>query len=402
VVTIAPAPENAAQLADLGLQGVSRVGRLPVTSQHVDQPVGTDRLAAIQRQQRDQSPLLGTADASATRYAGNRPASAPRQSRLRPRSQAYIQDHIEGGRIMIEIDGLTKRYGDKTAVDGLSFVVEPGVVTGFLGPNGAGKSTTMRLIAGLDRPTSGTVRVNGKHYPDSAAPMSELGILLDARSVHPGLSARNNLLALARTAGIGRRRVDEVIEVAGLAEVAGTRAGGFSLGMGQRLGVAAALLGQPQTVVLDEPVNGLDPDGVRWIRLLLKSLAAEGRTVFISSHLMSEMAQTATRLVVLGRGQLISQTSVEDFTNHATAGNIMVRTPETARLGQLLAAPGVTVANDGTDLLRVSGTTAEQIGTAAWRAHLPVFELTPTHASLEEAFMQVTQDSIEYHAGATR
>ena len=302
---------------------------------------------------------------------------------------------------MIEIDGLTKRYGDKAAVDGLSFVVKPGVVTGFLGPNGAGKSTTMRLIAGLDRPTSGTVRVNGKHYPRAAAPMSELGILLDARSVHPGLSARNNLLALARTAGIGRRRVDEVIELAGLAEVAGARAGGFSLGMGQRLGVAAALLGQPQAVVLDEPVNGLDPDGVRWIRLLLKSLAAEGRTVFVSSHLMSEVAQTATRLVVLGRGRLITETSVDDFVDRAAAG-VLVRTPETARLGQVLAAPGVTVTNDGTDLLRVSGTTAEQIGTAAWRAHLPVYELTPTHASLEEAFMQVTKDSIEYHAGATR
>jgi ABC-2 type transport system ATP-binding protein len=286
-------------------------------------------------------------------------------------------------------------------VDGLSFVVEPGVVTGFLGPNGAGKSTTMRMIAGLDRPTSGTVRVNGKHYPRAAAPMSELGILLDARSVHPGLSARNNLLALARTAGIGRRRVDEVIELAGLSEVAGRRAGGFSLGMGQRLGVAAALLGQPQTVVLDEPVNGLDPDGVRWIRLLLKSLAAEGRTVFVSSHLMSEMAQTATRLVILGRGRLITQTSVEDFTGHAAA-SVLVRTPETTALGQALAAPGITVINDGTGLLRVSGTTAEHIGVAAWRAHLPVYELTPTHASLEEAFMQVTKDSIEYHAGATR
>ncbi len=304
---------------------------------------------------------------------------------------------------MIEIDGLTKRYGDKVAVDGLSFVVKPGVVTGFLGPNGAGKSTTMRLIAGLDRPTSGTVRVNGKHYPRAAAPMSELGILLDARSVHPGLSARNNLLALARTAGIGRRRVDEVIELAGLAEVAGTRAGGFSLGMGQRLGVAAALLGQPRTVVLDEPVNGLDPDGVRWIRLLLKSLADEGRTVFVSSHLMSEMAQTATRLVVLGRGKLITEASVEDFTSHAAAGGgVLVRTPETVRLGQVLAAPGVTVVNDGTDVIRVTGTTAEQIGAAAWQAHLPVYELTPTHASLEEAFMQVTRDSIEYHAGATR
>ena len=303
---------------------------------------------------------------------------------------------------MIEINGLTKRYGDKTAVDRLSFVVEPGVVTGFLGPNGAGKSTTMRMIAGLDRPTSGTVRVNGKHYPEAAAPMSELGILLDARSVHPGLSARNNLLALARTAGIGRRRVDEVIELAGLAEVAGTRAGGFSLGMGQRLGVAAALLGQPQTVVLDEPVNGLDPDGVLWIRTLLKSLAAEGRTVLVSSHLMTEMAQTATRLVVLGRGRLIAETSVEDFTAHATAAGVLVRTPETVRLGQVLAAPGVTVTDDGTDLLRVSGATAEQIGTAAWRAQLPVYELTPAHASLEEAFMEVTKDSIEYHAGATR
>jgi ABC-2 type transport system ATP-binding protein len=303
---------------------------------------------------------------------------------------------------MIEIDGLTKRYGDKAAVDGLSFVVQPGVVTGFLGPNGAGKSTTMRLIAGLDRPTSGTVRVNGKHYRGAAAPMAELGILLDARSVHPGLSARDNLLALARTAGIGRRRVDEVIELAGLAAVAGTRAGGFSLGMGQRLGVAAALLGQPRTVVLDEPVNGLDPDGVRWIRLLLKSLADEGRTVFVSSHLMSEMAQTATRLVVLGRGKLVAEASVEDFTSHATAGGVLVRTPESVRLGQVLAAPGVTVVDDGTDVIRVSGVTAEQIGAAAWRAHLPVYELTPTRASLEEAFMQVTRDSVEYHAGATR
>jgi ABC-2 type transport system ATP-binding protein len=303
---------------------------------------------------------------------------------------------------VIEIDGLTKRYGEKAAVDGLSFVVEPGVVTGFLGPNGAGKSTTMRVIAGLDRPTSGTVRVNGKQYPRCAAPMSELGILLDARSVHPGLSARNNLLALARTSGISRRRVDEVIELAGLAEVAGTRAGGFSLGMGQRLGVAAALLGRPQTVVLDEPVNGLDPDGVRWIRLLLRSLADEGRTVLVSSHLMSEMAQTASRLVVIGRGKLIAETSVDDFIGHAANGDVQVRTPETGRLAEVLAGPAVTVTGDGTDALRVSGLTAEQIGMAAWRAHLPVFELMPARASLEEAFMQVTQDSVEYHAGATR
>ena len=303
---------------------------------------------------------------------------------------------------MIEIDGLTKRYGDKTAVDGLSFVVEPGVVTGFLGPNGAGKSTTMRMIAGLDRPTSGMVRVNGKRYPGCAAPMGELGILLDARSVHPGLSARNNLLALARTAGIGRRRVDEVIELAGLAEVAGARAGGFSLGMGQRLGVAAALLGQPRTVVLDEPVNGLDPDGVRWIRQLLKSLAEEGRTVFFSSHLMSEMAQTATRLVIVGRGKLIAETSVDDFIGRAdhrrrAGAHAGRRAPEPGA-----GRPGITVTGDGTDVLRVSGATAEQIGAAAWRAHLPVFELTPAQASLEEAFMQVTHDSVEYHAGATR
>ena len=303
---------------------------------------------------------------------------------------------------MIEVENLSKRYGDKLAVDRLSFSVPAETVTGFLGPNGAGKSTTMRMIAGLDRPTSGTVRVNGTHYPQAAAPMSELGILLDARSVHPGMSARNNLLALARTAGIGRLRVDEVIELAGLGEVAGTRAGGFSLGMGQRLGVAAALLGQPQTVVLDEPVNGLDPDGVRWIRLLLKSLAAEGRTVLVSSHLMSEMAQTATRLVVLGRGKLITEASVEDFVDHATTAGVLVRTPETVRLAEVLAAPGITVINDGTAVLRVSGITAEQIGVAAWRAHLPVYELTPIHASLEEAFMQVTQDSVEYHAGATR
>ena len=304
---------------------------------------------------------------------------------------------------MIEIDGLTKRYGDKTAVDGLSFVVEPGVVTGFLGPNGAGKSTTMRMIAGLDRPTSGTVRVNGRHYPEAAAPMSELGILLDARSVHPGLSARGNLLALARTAGIGRRRVDEVIELAGLGEVAGTRAGGFSLGMGQRLGVAAALLGQPQTVVLDEPVNGLDPDGVRWIRLLLKSLAAEGRH---GVRVLPPDERDGADRDPAGRAGPRQAHQPEPASRISPAtpppAGVLVRTPETVRLGQLLAAPGITVINDGTDLLRVSGITAEQIGTAAWRARLPVYELTPAHASLEEAFMQVTQDSIEYHAGATR
>jgi len=302
---------------------------------------------------------------------------------------------------MIEADGLTKDYGKKRAVDGLTFTVKPGVVTGFLGPNGSGKSTTMRLILELDRPTAGDVKVNGKHYREHGAPLHEVGALLEARSVHTGRSAYNHLLALAQTHGISRKRVEELVDLVGLREVAKKRAGQFSLGMGQRLGIAAALLGDPQTVMLDEPVNGLDPEGIHWIRNLLKDLASEGRTVFVSSHLMSEMAQTATRLVVLGRGRLITETSVEDFTDHAAAG-VLARTPETARLGQVLAAHGVTVINDGTDLLRVSGTTAEQIGAAAWRAHLPVYELTPTHASLEEAFMQVTQDSIEYHAGATR
>jgi len=296
---------------------------------------------------------------------------------------------------MIEVDNLTKRYGDKLAVDGLSFVVEPGTVTGFLGPNGAGKSTTMRMIAGLDRPTGGTVRVNGRHYADSPAPMAELGILLEARAVHTGRSARNHLLALGQTAGIGRRRVDEVIELVGLADVAGKRVGGFSLGMGQRLGIAAALLGRPQTVVLDEPVNGLDPEGVRWVRTLLRQLADQGRTVFVSSHLMSEMAQTATRLVVLGRGRLIADSTVEQFVARTTASSVTVRTPRAPQLRELLLGPDVSVSDDDGQL-QVTGLTAEQIGTIAWQANLPLHELTTVRASLEDAFMQVTQDSIEY------
>jgi ABC-2 type transport system ATP-binding protein len=296
---------------------------------------------------------------------------------------------------VIEVDNLTKRYGDKLAVDGLSFVVEPGTVTGFLGPNGAGKSTTMRMIAGLDRPTSGTVRVNGKHYPSSTAPMAELGILLEARAVHTGRSARNHLLALGQTAGISRRRVAEVIERVGLTDVAGKRVGGFSLGMGQRLGIAAALLGRPQTVVLDEPVNGLDPEGVRWVRSLLRQLADEGRTVFVSSHLMSEMAQTATRLVVLGRGRLIADSTVEQFVAQTTTSSVTVRTPEPAQLRALLPGPDVSVSDDAGEL-RVSGLSAEQIGTIAWQAHLPLYELATVRASLEDAFMQVTHDSVEY------
>jgi len=302
------------------------------------------------------------------------------------------------GAQMIEVRNLSKRYGDKLAVDGLDFVVQPGVVTGFLGPNGAGKSTTMRLIAGLDEPSGGSVRVNGAAYRSAVAPMAELGLLLEARAMHTGRSARNHLLALAQTNGISRRRVDEVIDMVGLREVAGKRVGGFSLGMGQRLGVASALLGDPRVVVLDEPVNGLDPEGVLWIRNLLKALAADGRTVFVSSHLMSEMAQTATRLIVVGRGRLIADTTVEEFVARASGSSVTVRTPEASRLRDLLLGPDVTITSDRADVLHVQGLDAEQIGTVAWRARLPVFELTLEQASLEQAFMELTQDSVEYRS----
>ena len=302
---------------------------------------------------------------------------------------------------MIEVEDLSKRYGTKLAVDGLNFVVQPGMVTGFLGPNGAGKSTTMRMIAGLDQPTTGRVIVNGGDYRSAAAPMAELGVLLEAKAVHTGRSARNHLLALAQTNGIGRRRVAEVIDIVGLQQVAGKRVGGFSLGMGQRLGVASALLGNPQTVVLDEPVNGLDPEGVLWMRTMLKDLAAKGHTVFVSSHLMSEMAQTATRLVVIGRGRLIADTTVEEFVDQASHRSVTVRTPEVARLRDLLAGPDVTVTTAQPDVLRIDGLTAEHIGTTAWQAHVPIFELAVRQASLEEAFMKLTSDSVEYRSTET-
>jgi ABC-2 type transport system ATP-binding protein len=302
---------------------------------------------------------------------------------------------------MIEVENVSKRYGDKLAVDGLSFVVQPGIVTGFLGPNGSGKSTTMRMIAGLDEPSTGCVVVNGGRYRSSRAPMAELGVLLEAKAVHTGRSARNHLLALAQTNGISRRRVDQVIDIVGLRNVAGTRAGGFSLGMGQRLGVASALLGNPKTVVLDEPVNGLDPEGVLWMRTMLKSLAADGHTVFVSSHLMSEMAQTATRLVVIGRGRLIADTTVEEFVARASSSIVTVRTPQPARLRDLLIAPGITVTHDEPDVLHVDGVTAEHIGTIAWQAHVPLYELGVQQASLEQAFMTLTSDSVEYRSTDT-
>jgi len=304
---------------------------------------------------------------------------------------------------MIEVENLSKRYGTTLAVDGLNFVVQPGMVTGFLGPNGAGKSTTMRMIAGLDRPTTGRVTVNGGDYRSAAAPMAELGVLLEAKAVHTGRSARNHLLALAQTNGIKARRVDEVIDIVGLRDVAGKRVGGFSLGMGQRLGVASALLGNPRTVVLDEPVNGLDPEGVRWMRTMLKDLAADGHTVFVSSHLMSEMAQTATRLVVIGRGRLIADTTVDEFVARASNHSVTVRTPETARLRELLLGPDTIVTNDigQPDVLGVDGLTAEHIGTIAWQNQIPIFELTVQQASLEEAFMTLTNDSVEYRSTDT-
>jgi ABC-2 type transport system ATP-binding protein len=305
----------------------------------------------------------------------------------------------EGHKTMIEVENLSKRYGNKLAVDGLSFVVQPGMVTGFLGPNGAGKSTTMRMIAGLDQPTGGRVTVNGGDYRSAAAPMAELGVLLEAKAVHTGRSARNHLLALAQTNGITTRRVDEVIDIVGLREVAGKRVGGFSLGMGQRLGVASALLGNPQTVVLDEPVNGLDPEGVLWMRTMLKDLAADGHTVFVSSHLMSEMAQTATRLVVVGRGRLIADTTVDEFIARASHHSVTVRTPEAARLRDLLiGSVSAVITTDEPDVLEIDGLTAEHIGTIAWRAHVPIFELTVRQASLEEAFMTLTSDSVEYRS----
>ncbi len=301
---------------------------------------------------------------------------------------------------VIEAHNLTKDYGKKRAVDELSFVVEPGIVTGFLGPNGSGKSTTMRLILGLDAPTAGSVTVNGKHYRDHSAPLHEVGALLEARSVHTGRSAYNHLLALAQTHGIPRRRVNELIDMVGLQEVAKKRAGTFSLGMGQRLGIAAALLGDPQTVMLDEPVNGLDPEGIHWIRNLLRGLAAEGRTVFVSSHLMSEMALTADHLIVVGRGRLIADTSVDDFVRRASGNVVRVRSPQAEELRDELVGPAdvtVTVVEPG--VLEVSGLSAPQIGEAAARRGVVLHELMPQQVSLEEAFMDLTRDDVEFKAG---
>ncbi|MGQ4433151.1 ABC transporter ATP-binding protein [Streptomyces sp. SAS_260] len=303
---------------------------------------------------------------------------------------------------MIEAHQLTKRYGEKTAVDRLDFVVRPGTVTGFLGPNGAGKSTTMRMIVGLDAPTAGTVTVNGRPYAEHSAPLQEVGALLEAKSIHPGRSAFDHLMAQAHTHGIPRRRVDEVIDMTGLQSVAKKRAGAFSLGMGQRLGIAAALLGDPATVMLDEPVNGLDPEGVLWIRNLLTGLAAEGRTVFVSSHLMSEMALVADHLIVVGRGRLLADTTVQDLVRHAGGDTVTVASEQPARLREVLAGPGVEITGEvGSEELHVTGLTARAIGLKAAEHGIPLFELSARTVSLEQAFMDLTRDAVEYHGSTT-
>ena len=299
---------------------------------------------------------------------------------------------------MIQLAGLTKRYGARVAVDDLTVTIHPGRVTGFLGPNGSGKTTTMRCILGLARPTSGTATVLGRRYAEHSAPLQEIGALLEAKSVHPGRSAVGHLMALAHTHGIPRRRVDEVIELAGLSSVAGKRVGAFSLGMGQRLGIAAALLGDPAVVMLDEPVNGLDPEGVLWVRNLLRDLAGEGRAVMLSSHLMSETALIADHLVIIGRGRLLADTTVDDFTREAGGGGVKVATADPVKLRALLAGPDVLISSGATEELLVTGRGSREIGVIAARHGVPLYELTPQSVSLEEAFMELTRDEVEYQS----
>ncbi len=301
---------------------------------------------------------------------------------------------------MINARGLTKRYGSRTAVDGIDFTVEPGRVTGFLGPNGAGKSTTMRMIVGLDRPTAGAVTVGGRPYAEHRAPLREVGVLLDAKGVHTGRTAYKHLLAMGATHGIGKARVREVIGLAGLDSVAGKRVKGFSLGMGQRLGIAAALLGDPATLILDEPVNGLDPEGVRWVRTLVRGLAAEGRTVLLSSHLMSEMAQTADQLIVLGRGRVLEDAPVADLISRTNGTTVRLRTPDLAGLAARIAGDGVTVNRQTDGTAQVSGLAPERIGDAAAAAGIPLYELTVLSGSLEDAYLTLTADQVEYRSEA--
>ena len=299
---------------------------------------------------------------------------------------------------MIEVEHLTKRFGATTAVDDLSFTVRPGTVTGFLGPNGAGKSTAMRAIAGLVLPTSGTTRVNGRPIADHAAPLTEIGTLLGPGAVHPGRTARAHLRALAATHGFGRARVDEVLRLTGMEVVAKRRVGSYSMGMAQRLGLAAALLGDPQTIVLDEPINGLDPDGIVWVRHFLRALAAEGRTVFLSSHLMSEMAQTADHLIVIGRGRLIADAPMKDLLAGVGATRVSVKSPDADRLAAALAGPDITITGEAAGELEITGLDAAAIAAVARDRDVLVHELTTRTASLEEAYLSLTDAALEYQA----
>ncbi|WP_280348042.1 ABC transporter ATP-binding protein [Nocardia neocaledoniensis] len=298
---------------------------------------------------------------------------------------------------MIELKGLTKQFGQTVAVQDLTFTVRPGQVTGFLGPNGAGKSTTMRMILGLDRPTSGTALINGKSYHELERPLTQVGALLDAKWVHPNRSARAHLEWLAATNDLPKSRVEEVLRLVGLSEVAGKNAGGFSLGMSQRLGLAGALLGDPKVLLFDEPVNGLDPEGILWIRRFMQRLAAEGRTVLVSSHLLSEMAQTAEHLVVIGRGQLIADTTTKDFIDRASEQSVRVRSPQLDQLRSLLISHGMTVREEGDAALLVAGVTSDEVGKVAGTNNVTLYELAPQQASLEEAFMRMTGGAVEYH-----
>ena len=299
---------------------------------------------------------------------------------------------------MIVAEAVSKRYGSTVAVDDLTFSVEPGRVTGFLGPNGAGKSTTMRMIIGLDAPSAGRVMVNGRSYREMRFPLREIGALLEAKAIHPGRNARNHLRWLAASNSIDPRRVDEVLEMVGLASVARKRSGGFSMGMGQRLGIAAAMLGDPEVLILDEPVNGLDPEGILWVRNLLRSLAGEGRTIFVSSHLMSEMALTADRLIVIGRGRLLADASVADVIAASSANHVRVVSPDADALRILIEGAGGSVSLDGANVLNVTGLECREVGVLAAQGGLTLYELSPQDASLEEAFMEMTRDSAEFHA----
>jgi len=305
---------------------------------------------------------------------------------------------------VIEAQDLTKRYGDKLAVDHLSFTVEPGRVTGFLGPNGAGKSTTMRLVLGLDRPNTGTATIDGRPYAELAQPLRTVGALLEAKAMHPGRSARNHLLFLAQTQGLPRRRVDEVLELVGLRDVARQRIRGYSLGMSQRVGIAAAMLGNPSVLLLDEPVNGLDPEGILWIRNLMKHLASEQRTIFVSSHLMNEMAVTADHLIVIGKGKLIAESSTQEFIERSSEKSVLVRSPDSGALADLIAAEGGKAirqdpARSQTAALRVTGLDAPRIGEIAAANRIVLHELAPQLGSLEEAFIEMTAGSVEYGGG---